>query len=434
MTMKRMMLRSADLLIFLCLMGISLFGCAAIEKPGSQPAPPSGGAIPEQKRPVLRSDGEKQQPNLKIEEIKLQIKEYEADREFRKALQAWKRILALDPNHPEARRMVSQLENGLKTAVEEHLQLGAADFREGNFERAKKELLMVLFLDSTQKEALSYLRQISSLETAPHLVRAPKSRPVVKEPPEGTPVKADGEFVLHTIQQGESLSIVAERYYGDKMKYQVLADFNSISDATKVRAGQTIKVPIQKGTESPAKPPEKSVVAAQEESKEPKKGPSKRDLKGTVLTVVSLEQRVMQGKKFYQENKFAEAAVEFQEIVLAHPEHKEAADYMTKSQAITASLQKGASLYDAKEYESAYDEFHRVLSVKPDVVPAKDRIEHLIPLLVAKARYLLHEEQSPCETIALAKKILQGGPNHSEAKRLLEEAIELERGLELQCS
>jgi tetratricopeptide (TPR) repeat protein len=419
MKIKMIPLRAFRPLLFISFL-LSMAGCAAMEVKPPEKGEGVEKIASEKKPPAPLSDLQKQK---KVEELRGRIKEYETKREFQRALYTWKAILVLQPDHPEARRMVSQLEEGLKAAVQEHLQLGMARYQKGEWEKSRKEFLLVLFLDSGQNEALTYLRRLSRLGSPPPVAAARKG--AILET-----ARIEPDYILHTLKEGESLSILAERYYGDKMKYPALAEFNDIVDVAKLRVGQTIKIPTLKGAESPVKVQEKSPGAAREEGK---KSPPKEDTPKRPAKEVPPEQRVKLGKKLFQENKFTEAAAEFQEIIRTQPDHKEATNYMAKSQAITAGLNRGTSFYDGKEYESAYDEFHKVLSLKPDVVPAADRIVHLIPLLIEKARHILHEDQVPCEVIALTKKILQRAPNNREAQKLLDEAMELERGLELQC-
>jgi len=53
--------------------------------------------------------------------------------------------------------------------------------------------------------------------------------------------------VLHTIQTNESISILAKKYYGDPKKFQIIAEYNQLEDATKVSVGQKVKVPVVEG-------------------------------------------------------------------------------------------------------------------------------------------------------------------------------------------
>ncbi len=48
----------------------------------------------------------------------------------------------------------------------------------------------------------------------------------------------------YTIKPGENLSKVSQRFYGNANKYQQIAQANSLSDPDKIRAGQTIKIPL----------------------------------------------------------------------------------------------------------------------------------------------------------------------------------------------
>lgn len=47
----------------------------------------------------------------------------------------------------------------------------------------------------------------------------------------------------YTIQSGDSLSKVSQRFYGSMDHYQQIASANGIADANKISAGQTITIP-----------------------------------------------------------------------------------------------------------------------------------------------------------------------------------------------
>ena len=54
-------------------------------------------------------------------------------------------------------------------------------------------------------------------------------------------------YIVHTIQPDESLSTLAEKYYGDYRKFHLIADYNEMADPTRVTVGQDIKIPVIEG-------------------------------------------------------------------------------------------------------------------------------------------------------------------------------------------
>ncbi len=51
----------------------------------------------------------------------------------------------------------------------------------------------------------------------------------------------EGEY---TIQAGDNLSKVSKLFYGNPNKYEAIAKANAMDDPNKIRAGQTIKIPV----------------------------------------------------------------------------------------------------------------------------------------------------------------------------------------------
>ena len=48
----------------------------------------------------------------------------------------------------------------------------------------------------------------------------------------------------YTIQSGDNLSKISKLFYGTPNKYQKIADANNIADPDKIRAGQSINIPV----------------------------------------------------------------------------------------------------------------------------------------------------------------------------------------------
>lgn len=66
------------------------------------------------------------------------------------------------------------------------------------------------------------------------------------ETPNPTPPSTVEE--IYTVQKGDSLWKIAERFYGNGSKYIELARINGINDPNRISIGQKIKVPVQEGT------------------------------------------------------------------------------------------------------------------------------------------------------------------------------------------
>ncbi|MFQ5598778.1 MAG: LysM peptidoglycan-binding domain-containing protein, partial [Nitrospiria bacterium] len=503
--------------LVMIIMACVMTGCAALE----------GKLAPRKEAPVRDPKTARM-----VRQIKDRIRIYEDRKDFKNVLLGWRKIQEIDPQNEEADLMIPHLEKGLDQAIQKHLKAGIHFFQTGSLETSRSELLLVLFLDSDHREALKYLRKLSKIRPSPrrrrpmrtlvaegsdftlHTIKAGESLsilakkyygdkmaygiiadfnriqdiakisigqrikiPVLKGggPNEkgfeksGTPGHEEKtstlgaeRYTLHTIKAGESLSKLAEKYYGDKMDYRIIADFNQIQNLTMIRIGQTIKIPVlekekpeeKEPFETPALDADKTGLDEKEpEEKAPEKAPVEdlvqaedaadvvelKDEKTEEVQIslmneqLGFEASFSEAKALFHENRFPEAIDSFERLVNANPNHFESLDYIMVSKEIVAALEKGAALNKENKYEMAYDEFNHVLDLKPDHPSAKAQIDMLVPFMIAEAKYLLHDEQSPCEAISLSKKILKRRPDDQASQNLLDEATLFEEGLELQC-
>ena len=149
--------------------------------------------------------------------------ELEAQGDLVEALEQYKVALTVDPGNQLAKEKASQLESTLGELAERHYQDGLAFHRKGEYNRARQDFLTALRYNPDHPEAKKMLQERAI---------------------EAQQVKG---YVLHTIEPDESISMVAKKYYGDYKKFQIIAEYNQLEDATKVRAGQEIKVPVVEG-------------------------------------------------------------------------------------------------------------------------------------------------------------------------------------------
>jgi tetratricopeptide (TPR) repeat protein len=133
------------------------------------------------------------------------------------AMEQYKLALTADPKNEAAMQSSQRLTDKLKKLADARYDLGMKYYRQGKYALARTQFLIALKYQPDHPGA---------------------SRMLVSRQPEKAP-----DYVLYEIQPGESLSIIAKKYYGDYKKFDVIARYNGIEDATKVKPGQTIKIP-----------------------------------------------------------------------------------------------------------------------------------------------------------------------------------------------
>jgi len=147
--------------------------------------------------------------------------EHENQGNLAQALKQYKLALTVAPQNKEAIEKSSRLEKKMHVLAEEHYREGLKLHNKGKYELARRNFLKTLELQPDHSGALRVLKPRKQIPTK--------------------------RFVVHTIKPGESLSIVAKIYYGDYKKFPIIAKFNNMSDATRIKVGQKIKVPEIKG-------------------------------------------------------------------------------------------------------------------------------------------------------------------------------------------
>ncbi|MFJ1754723.1 LysM peptidoglycan-binding domain-containing protein [Kitasatospora sp. NPDC088134] len=89
--------------------------------------------------------------------------------------------------------------------------------------------------DRTRWESGTRVADVRAAEPAPVQAFEPEPQPE----PQPEPVQQQ----TYTVQSGDSLWAVAERFYGDGSQYQRIADANGIANPDLINAGQTLVIP-----------------------------------------------------------------------------------------------------------------------------------------------------------------------------------------------
>ncbi len=150
------------------------------------------------------------------------------------ALEKYKLALTADPGNATAKESRQRLTDKLAQMADERYNLGMKYHRQGKYGLARKEFLKALTFQPDHPEA---------------------SQMLVSRQPEKAP-----EYVFHVVKPGQSLSKIAGEYYGDVKKFDIIAKYNNIKDATLVKPGQRIMIPMIEGI-----PLKKGTLVSQDE-------------------------------------------------------------------------------------------------------------------------------------------------------------------------
>jgi tetratricopeptide (TPR) repeat protein len=166
-----------------------------------------------------------------------QAAEYEDKGDLVEALKQYRLVLTVDPDNQIARDKSIQIEQELVRLADEHYQSGMAHYHEGRYNLAHQEFLAALSYDSDHEQLMKMFEEHRKL-------------------------KQINRYVVHTMQPNESISVLAIRYYGDFRKFHSIAVYNQLEDATKIRVGRKLKIPVIEGFPIIADPSEIQTDAA----------------------------------------------------------------------------------------------------------------------------------------------------------------------------
>jgi nucleoid-associated protein YgaU len=77
-------------------------------------------------------------------------------------------------------------------------------------------------------------------DNPPPAAEAPVAAPAAEAAPEPAPEPAARTY---TVESGDTLWAIAERFYGDGNKYQMIADASGVSNPDLIQPGQVLTIP-----------------------------------------------------------------------------------------------------------------------------------------------------------------------------------------------
>jgi tetratricopeptide (TPR) repeat protein len=313
-----------QILFCLAILSLNLGGCAALRKK------------PQVKEP----------PEVRFERVLLErALEYERKGNSQKALQFYEAALAVLASKKKG------LEESLRQDAEKHYQRGLEYYEQGKYSNARREFLVALRLRPDFSEVLQLLKPV--------------------------PPPPFGHYVVHEVMEGEYLSAIAEKYYGDKTKFEIIARANNLEDATKLYTGMKLIIPETEGVVfSDLEKKQSSELALQDESIYAV-GPEYGENSGEDLSLISEQEMGYdpvaiyqeQGVTLLEEGQYLAALHEFQKVLNIDPSREKIQEYMA-----WAHYRQGEVFFNQAEYLKARDHFHEALRYDEEWTACKEYI------------------------------------------------------------
>ena len=317
----------------------------------------------------------------------------ERDGQLRAALGELKVARTVDPEDPDVRSEHTRLEGRIQRRVTEKLGEARAALARGGHTEARRKLLAVLALDPDNAAAVALLR--------------------------GSVREVD--FVMHTVRAGETLGSIAERYYGDRARSEVIWETNRLPAGRPLVAGSTLKIPEIPGLPfagagaraapalpSPARPTPDRSVGTEEP---PEVDPMLAEIRDAI-----------------ERKDYAVALGDIDRYMALNPGDRELAELKKLT-----LYRQGYALLEQKSYDEGYKTLRQLAKLQPDYLDVTSLVQQ------ARRQVIDHHYQQGIrhfreerlqESIGEWRIVLDMEPQHPNARRNIEQAERLLEALE----
>ncbi len=235
---------------------------------------------------------------------------------LRDALEIWKVALTIDPKDPVSLEESKKLEERIEAATAERLSRGQEALKRGAHLDARGHFLAVLALDPSNRDAFTALQQqVREVRQANHTVRA-----------------------------GESLASIAQSYYGDRSRSEVIWETNQLPPNPKLSPGMMLRIPEIPGL--PFGRPEAPVAKPRPDAPVPTQLSKLSPRDTNVTSLLSklrgrlVQQHYNQGIRRYREEKLPAAIGEWRTVLQYEPNHEGAKKNIQTAEQLLKGLQE----------------------------------------------------------------------------------------------
>ncbi len=318
--------------------------------------------------------------------------ELAAEGRLHEALETWKVALTIDPKDPVSLQERQKLEERIRQTVAERLTRGQEALKRGAHLDARGHFLAVLAFDPSNREAFIALQQ---------QVREVRQ-------------------VNHTVRAGESLASIAQLYYGDRSRSEVIWETNHLPANPKLSPGMVLRIPEIPGLpfgrqDPPAARPRPEIAPTA-----PKAEPAE--------DTPYVNPMLAEARESFERGEYASALSTIDQFLGQNPRSIEAIDLKRN-----VLLQQGKSLMEQNNLTDSFAALNQLSKLSPRDASVASLLGNVRGRLVQQhynRGIVLYREEKLPGAINEWRTVLQYDPNHEGAKKNIATAERLLKGLQ----
>jgi tetratricopeptide (TPR) repeat protein len=375
------------------LLALALSACATT---GEKPEPPRAGVPPPPPgalRPALPSTDPR---GALVARHVEQAAALERAGDLRRAVNELKVALTIRPGDAAAAAALKTLEATIEGQVAERIRAGRAALARGGQAEARRQFLAALAVDPANRAAFDAL-QSDTKEVA---------------------------FITHTVRSGDTLAALAQRYYGDRSRSEVIWETNQLPPNPRLAAGTILKIPEIPGVPF-VQPEAKRPAAASPATPAPATARTEPAVKEEVAEVNPL---LAEAREALDRKDWNEALSDVDRFLASSPGNAEG--IAVKKQAL---YQQGKTQLDSRRYTESYRALVQLARLQPDYEDSAKLLQQARTRAIEQhytQGLRLYQEEKLAEAISEWRLVLDLDSQHANAKKNLDQAEKLQKALD----
>jgi len=318
-----------------------------------------------------------------------------------KAVEELKIARTIDPDDAAAREAQTRLEAKIENLVTQRIGEARAALARGSHVEAQRRLLAALALDPGNRTAVTILQT------------------EVREP----------EFLVHTVRAGDTLAGLAERYYGDRSRFEVIWETNQLPPNPRLVAGTTLKIPEIPGLPFARPTPRREAVAPPPAAAPaPTPATPVRPDSAREEAPPEVNPLIAEAREALDRNDYAGALGDLDKLLSGDPGNR---DGQTLRK--LALYRQSKAQIDQKNYDGSYKTLSTLARLQPDYEDVPKLLQQMKGRLVEqhyREGIRFYREEKLPEAINEWKVVLDLDPQHANARKNIDQAERLLKGLE----